>query len=240
MLAKHIDHQTMTDVPVTTGGTPLKLTSPFTLKGIYTYKGVSYDCTKEGLYRFFDESNGTCFNTIVGVDWAGGTDIYKFMSAISNNHLHGTNDNTTYYQGVSNNMRYRKMRSQCGYIAGFCNWILPQIGFTSRVVDVDTLGTLNGWDDGHIIVETQHGSDWRMWDITNGCYFRDANGDHMSTAGFISQIANGGAFPTKVSIDMDTKYNSDSIYGIDLQIYGELFHATPAQSEVWYRHVFQS
>lgn len=239
MIAKYFINDTITDTPITTGGSADPYpASVIMTTGIRIFGGVSYDCTQEGLYRFFNESNGTCLNKIAVDAFDGSGDIYKIMSAISCNHLHGTADNHTGYQSISNAGRSRKWRSQCGYISGFCNWLLPQLGFTCRVVNVETLETKNGWDDGHLVIEVWNGWDWLMFDITNGCYFKDT--DHLSTQGFIDQIENGGTFPDKIKLDGDNKFNSDTVSGIDLQIYGEIFHGTESQKEDWYRRIFQT
>lgn len=239
MIAKYYLNGTISDTPITMGG----ITDPYpasiiTTTGIRIFGGVSYDMSEEGLYRFFDESNGNCLNKIAVSAFDGSGDIYKIMSAISSNHLHGTDDNSTAYQAVSNAGRYRKWRSQCGYISGFCNWLLPQLGFSTRIKNPVTLETPNGWDDGHIVIEVYIDDEWRMFDITNGKWFSES-GNHLSAQQFIDQIEDDGDFPDIHLLDGDVKFNSDSIYGIDLQIYAELFQATPAQREVWYRRIFQ-
>jgi hypothetical protein len=118
-------------------------------------------------------------------------------------------------------------------------WLMPQLGVQARVLNVKTLQTLNGYDDGHLILETKHGTEWRMWDMTNGCYFVDANGKHLSTAEFMAAIANGGAFPQKVRLDYDNKYTNDCAGILDMGLYWERTLNTDADAEIWYRRIFQ-
>lgn len=240
--AQYFNHGVHSEAPVLAGATagiPYP-GSVLTNTGVHLYNGVSYDMAQEGLYRFFNESNGTCFNKIALVGFVGNADVYKFLSAIAENHVHGTKDNHTYYQGVSNDGRYRMWESQCGYISGFCHWILPQCGFTTRVVNVKTLETLNGWNDGHVVLEVYIDGAWRMFDMTNGVYFTDENDNHMSAQQFITQIAGGGDFPTTVKMDASDKSNAAYVNGVSLQVWERLYFVTDAQKEVWYRRIFQS
>lgn len=239
---------TVNQVPLPKDAIPLDPTATLSLPtaskyvraGKYLYNGIGYDLTEEGRYVFF-MSNGTHFNVIAINYPYSGMDVYKYMSAVSGEHVHGTGDNHTGYQAISNAGRYRKWQMQCGFIAGMIHWFLPQVGFTTRVVNVSTLETpITGFDDGHIVVETKHGSDWRMWDVTNGVYFLDpVTGAHLSTAQFISQIANGGTFPTKVRLDDSDKYNAQSAGSTCLGTYNDLFTKTDAEKEIWYRRIFQ-
>lgn len=54
--------QTKSAVPTTSGGNAIPTGSAYMLTGTWIYNGVSYDCSQEGLYRFFDDSNGTYSN----------------------------------------------------------------------------------------------------------------------------------------------------------------------------------
>lgn len=208
--------------------------------GTYIYGGVSYLCNQDGLHQFFNENTGATFNRLVCTGVNGTTDMYKFLSGVSSMHVHGTDDNSNAFASISLAGRYRKWRQQCGYIVDHMVWLLPQsgLGFSARRKSVKTLGPLNGWDDGHVVLEVLIGGNWCMFDITNGCYFTQG-GVHLDTAGFIAQIAGGGAFPTKVVMDKGDKFNSQSVGSIDLSIVGERMHADDTQREAWYRRVFQ-
>jgi hypothetical protein len=229
----------VSDIPVTTGGVALPTASSFMAPGTYIVNGLSYDCSRQGLYRWFSPS-GSFINRVV-VSTGASLDVYAVISAISWNHVHGTQ---TEYAGnnqlIANAGRNRKWSARCGYIAGMVAWLMPQLGCTGRVVNVTTTGPTNGYDDGHIVAETLHGTEWRMWDMTNGCYFIDANGKHLSTADFIAAIANGGTFPQKVRLDYDNKFTNDCAGSLDLGLYWERTLNTDADAEIWYRRIFQN
>lgn len=241
-MAKFYVNDEKSDIPIVTGGLPLPTGSAFMVSGIYVVNGISYDCTRQGLYRWWIPA-GYFANRIVFCIGSS-IDIYAVISAISWNHVHGTGTEQGFdsasLQAMSNCGRTMKWSSRCGYIASMCAWLMPQIGFTARVTNISTLGPKNGYDDGHIVLETLHGSDWRMWDLTNGCYFVDENCKHLSVSQFIAQIANNGNMPQRIRLDHDHKYNHDHVGSLDLGLYWAWMLETPEQSEAWYRRIFQT
>lgn len=241
-MAKFYVLNEQSEVPVVSGGSTLPMGSAFMSSGIYVVNGISYDCTRQGLYRWWNPA-GYFINRVV---FTLGTsfDLCAVISAISWNHVHGTGTeqglDSTSLQLMSNAGRTVKWSSRCGYIATMCAWLMPQLGITARVRNISTLGPKNGYDDGHVVFETLCGTDWYMWDITNGCYFQDSNGKHMGVTDFISCIANNGPMPTRVRLDYDFKYNHDYAGNLDLGLYWSWMLQTPAQLEAWYRRIFQS
>lgn len=235
--AKYFCNDTVTPVTVVSGGFAMPTGSAFMVPGVYVYGGVSYDCTTQGLYRFLDNSNGAVLNRIVTN--GANTDLYKMMSAVSWNHVHGMDDNSYDYQTVFNAGRYRKWRSLCGYIAGSMVWLLPQLGINARLRNPLARPPHNGWDDGHFVFETQHGADWRMWDITNKTWFRDSNGKHMSGNEVVAAI-NAGNFPEMVRLAPSQVFNSQTNVGIDMSISGDMYLRTDADRQAWYTRVFQT
>jgi hypothetical protein len=232
---------------VTPTGTALAMSlgSVYMPPGIYTLYGNSWDCTQDGLYVFRNPANSFFVHRIV-TPWNSPStfDIYNFMSAVSYNHLHGVADEGSDNQAMSNGGIYHRWRMRCGVICGMIAWTLPQSvwGITTRVRNVSTLGPKNGFDDGHLVIETLHGGLWRMWDLTNGCYFRDTSGNHMSLSDFMAVlVASPLGLPTKVllspllskiSDDVAVGYNWD--YGRQRRLWDD-----PAYSEAWYRRIFQ-
>lgn len=236
-MSKFYVHNEQSDIPLAIGGAALPGGSAFMFPGIYIVNGQSYDCSRQGLYRWWVPA-GYFVNRIV-VGSGAALDVYAVISAISWNHVHGTGTESD-YQSMSNAGRTVKWSARCGHIAGMCTWLMPQLGVSARIVNASTVGPKNGYDDGHVVFETLHGAEWRMWDITNGCYFRDANGKHLSVAEFISHIANGGPMPERVRLDYDNKYNHDYAGSLDLGLYWQWVLESPEQSEAWYRRIFQT
>lgn len=243
--AEHMVNGEITPVNALASSAPaMPLTSVCMTRGAYSLYGKTWDCTRDGLYIFRDPSKSFFVHRIVTL-WGQQPDVYTLLSAVSYNHVHGVADESNDYQVVSNNGIYRRWRLRCGFIAGLCAWLLPQshIGITARSVNVSTVGPKNGFDDGHIVLETLHSGQWRMWDMTGGCYFRNSSGHHMSTAEFINWLkVNPAGLPDKVMLSpLLTKWGSDVApgYNWDYGRQGRLWD-DPSYAESWYRRIFQS
>lgn len=234
------------DVPMIPGGIPIgSLGTIAMLPGVYSYNGDSFDCTRQGLYRFRpvdSTGNPTNLRFHNKICWNPGPtfDIYAVMSAISWNHVHGKADEHNDFQQTANASTFRLMRSTCGWISRWCQWFLNFAGVTSRIVNVTTIGPLNGWDDGHIVIETWTNGKWCMWDHTTGRYFLDSNGVHMSTSQFMAAIANGGAMPQHVMMAADKLWNHECEDELDFGLHRQFFRSSPEDIENWYRRIFQA
>jgi len=239
-VAKYFINETTEDLTPTTGGTPLPGGSTFMLPGVYTLGGQSWDCTRAGLYRFKMENEAFFRNRIVA---GSPPDLYAVVSAVCWNHIHGSADDVIgNLQPVSDKGRFFVWRMRCGYIGNFMAWLLPQYGMTVRQVGVSTLGPTNGYDDGHQVLEVFHGGKWKMFDITNGRYWKDANGAHMSTSEFIAAIAGGAPMPECVLLDgKQRRWDHEGVPNgtLDMGLYGELCIGTEAQMEAWIRRIYQ-
>lgn len=238
--AKFFCHDEVSDIPLATGGTPMTFGSAYMTAGVYKLGGHSWDCTRPGLYRFMLPNEQFVRNRIVA-----GTpvQIYDLISAVCWNHVHGAADETDNMQVLSNKGVHQRWRLRCGYIVDMMVWLLPQFGISARRTNPRTLLEPNGFDDGHIVLETMHGSEWRMWDLTNGCYFRNAAGEHLSTAGMIAHIANDGPMPDRIMLDgMDRRSDAEvvSVSGgmLDLGLYNDLF--VLPDMDAWFRRIFQT
>lgn len=210
--------------------------------GVRSFGGKVWDCSEEGLYIFYNMVTNQAVHRVAARNWTGGADLYKVFSGVCWNHVHGTDHNhlSGSWQTLSNAGALRKWAAQCGVIAGLMAWIAPQMGFPARVRSVQTLAPLNAGDDGHVVFETQHGGQWRMWDISSGCWYRDAAGKHLSTTEIVAIVNAGGPFPEVMSLCPRPRADSDMAGHIDLSAY-VLFHLdTPADREAWVRRIFQS
>jgi hypothetical protein len=237
-------HDEQSEIPVAPGGVALPGGSAFMFPGVYIVNGISYDCSRQGLYTWFDPA-GSYINRVV-LAASPALDVYAVISAISWNHVHGTGTESD-FQSMSNAGRFVTWTARCGHIAGMIAWLMeqPPLNVAARVRNATTLGAKNGFDDGHIVVETWHVSEWRMWDVTSGCYYRDSTGKHLSTAEFVAHIANGGPIPEKIRLGHDKKYNHDYATlangkALDLGKYWEDTMSTPELFEIWCRRIFQS
>lgn len=242
LYAKYLCNGVESDVPAGSVGPQISNQTALMVAGPHAFSNNYYDCSKQGLYRFIDTGTGLTINKVT---YAPTIDYYAFISGMCHNHVHGVDDEQTLASGaydfqiISNHGIYGKWRNRCGVIAGLAAWYFGLIGGTARVINVKTLGPLTGFDDGHLVLETLHGNNWRMWDLTNHCYFVDAGGVHLSTAAFISAIANGGAMPARISLDghlEPTFFTHGRAGNIDLSLYSKYGNVG---DDNWFRRVFQ-
>jgi len=220
----------------------LPMTSVMMAPGIYQFEGSGYDCRQAGLYLFMkDAITAPIYARLVYAN-----DIYGLLSGVSWHHVHGVADEGMTGQTLSNAGMAHKWRLRCGAIADLMLWLLPQLNLSVRKVSALTTGPTNGIDDGHIMFEVNLGTsqnpDWRMWDITNGCYFNDSQGNHLSLGEIISA---GVQNCIRVPIDGDEKRGSDIIIAPNsnwwcMPSYADLKLSTEAELMAWYARIFQS
>lgn len=241
ILAKFFCRSEISAVPAGAAGSPaLPAGSTFMLPGHYSYGGQAYDCSREGLYRFLDMSNGSAQNRLVRKLNVADIDLYDFLSGVCWNHVHGVDDNHSDYQGIANAGRSRRWRSTCGNIVGFVAWYFGLIGVPTIIRNPHSVAAANGWDDGHYVLDTVHGTQKRMWDITNKRYFVDSAGVHMSTDSVVASI-NAGVYPTPVLMAPGAmRFNSQNSGAIDFSITSDMYLRTEAEIEAWYRRMFQA
>lgn len=218
------------DVPTVAASTPLPSGSMCFVPGSYVFNGVGYQCDQPGAYRFMNDAVAEVQQRVM---WNG--DLYGLLSGLSWAHVHGNADEAMDFQLLANACRTRKMRLRCGVIVGFARWLLPQVGFTTRQCSVIANPPHNGYDDGHIVLEVLVGGAWKMWDLTNGRYFTDAQGNHLSTA---QVVAAGVGNCVQVKIDGDLKINTEMAGSLDMGLYADLKLHTPEQRAAWDARIF--
>lgn len=219
-------------VPEVSATTPLPNVAVGLTPGKYVFNGKGYDCTASGLYRFWNGGNSAIQSRLVMAP--GG--LYEFLSGVSWHHIHGVEDETSNYQIMANGGMTHKWRLRCGYIAGLMVWYLQQYGLQVRKINLTTLETKNGVDDGHITFEVFHENKWKMWDVTNGCYFK-LNGVHLSAAEI---IAAGVLNCERVALDADEKQGASLAGPFCMGSYADIMLNTPAEIDAWFARIFQS
>lgn len=246
-VVKHYLAEVVSSVaPADGAAVPLPMASVAMVPGNYVFNGVLYDCRAPGLYRFWTGNGVPIENRIVA--WLEGRvgvpqaiDLYAFMSAISWNHTHGIADEALLgnLQALAGSGRTHKWRLTCGAVAQLLAWWLPQYGYPRRIVSCATLEPANGVDDGHIMIEVLVGGRWLLWDVTNGCYFTDTYGVHLS----LEQVIGAGVLNCiRVPIDGDEKRGSEVTLNGQwcFSSYQDLAFRTQPERDAWYQRIFQS
>lgn len=227
------------DVAEASPSVALPMTSIAMLPGVYWFNDSGYDCTAPGLYLFTKKiPTAPIFARLVY-----GGDLYAFLAGVSWHHIHGLEDEYLTGQALANAGMGHKWRLRCGAISAFMKWLLPQYGLSTRVIQLLSLEQPpSSVDQGHIVFEVSHGGKWKMWDITNGEYFTDSNGVHLSAAEI---IAAGVLNCTRVAIDGDEKRGGPVTWDAQgqpwcMSSYFDLAYRTQAQRDAWHARVYQS
>jgi hypothetical protein len=152
--AKSIEYQE----PVQISG----IATPNTLimsPAIYGFNGPNYDCTAEGLYRYY------VVNTNYAQRIVYNGDIDKLIISLSWVHAHGYKDDNLTYANALSASTTRKLQMTCGSISTFVSNVLTSQNITNRQVLLLTLDTWNSYNNGHTVIEVFSNNKWQMWDI---------------------------------------------------------------------------
>lgn len=239
-VVKRFSGATPVDVAEASPSIALPMTSVAMVAGVYWFNDSGYDCTAPGLYLFTKKiPTAPIFARLVY-----GGDLYAFLSGVSWHHIHGTEDEGMVGQTLANAGMGHKWRLRCGAISAFLvDWFLPLYGLTARKIQLLSLETPpSNIDQGHVTFEVSHGGKWKMWDITNGQYFTDANGVHLSAAEI---IAAGVLNCTRVAIDNDEKHGGPVTWDAQSQpwcmsSYHDIAFSTQAKRDAWHARIYQS
>lgn len=178
------------DVPPCGGSAPALTGNLILSPQAWSYNGVAYDMTAEGLYAFFN----------AGVD--GGwrivyqSDIYALMSALCWLTGYGRSDEGQTTSTLTTWAKTRKLSLRCGPTIAWVQSILNSLGIQSRVCRLLTAETPNNYDDGHIVVEVKVNGQWKLWDVSDDRYFVDQGGNHLSLDGYFQALMR---FPVTVA-----------------------------------------
>lgn len=206
--------------------------------GFYSYNGVAYDCTAEGLYRWL-AVNADTTNRIVH-----GSDLYALMSALSWLCVHGRSDETLTVAQLEARAKTSKLRLRCGPTVDFCRHILTARGLTSRIVRYLTMQSpVSPWagtDEGHVAMEVQVPGGWLNFDPNNAAYYRDGSGAHLSAREILASIA--GNSVQIVPLDADASYEVMPFEATMFDVTGwkEIVFLRPDGLRLWVRRIMQA
>lgn len=164
MIVKHFKNEQATTVPTV----PAALALPAGLviaPGNYNEGGTTYQCTSEGLVRFWQPMSSTK-NRIVYQ-----SDIPALMSAIAWLCVNGTADEALTNATKTNTAATSKLRVLCGKTCEWAKYLCDSLGIQTRIVRSLTAGTPNNYYDGHVMLEAKVGGVWRLFDLANDVTF---------------------------------------------------------------------
>lgn len=152
-------------VPTETPGVPLpdSLTIP---PDVYTYDGLNYDCTEEGLYRFFT----VCKDNHQRIVHHSG--VENFLHSISWHSTHGYRDDLLDQEKLESIAKCDRLHLTCGSVSRYADNLLRQYGYKARSVVFLTLNAWNKYSNGHTLLEVKENGVWKLWDVDFRNYFQ--------------------------------------------------------------------
>lgn len=168
-------------IPISTegGSTPDGL---IMTAGIYGFNGPYYDCTQEGIYRFYTVPNVSTQRLVFT------NNIDCLMNSVSWLVCHGFQDDGLDYATALDVAKMRKLHMTCGGIANFTISLLSNLGVTSRFVLFLTLDPWNSYNNGHSITEVFQNGRWELWDVDFRNRF-ERNGKRLNAWEFKQAVA---------------------------------------------------
>jgi len=204
IVSKHYLDQNVRDTPLSDNmGEQIPELRSWMPKGIIRFGGKNFDCREAGCYRFWNQSETTIHTRLVHA-YPGGVepDLYGFLSGMSWHHAHDITDHDITMESLAKAGHNHVWRLKCGVIANLARWFLTKkYGYQTRQVNLLTNEPRLGAMNGHIVFEVLHENKWKLWDLTNGVYFRKDD-QHLSAAEIISE---GVLNCTRVRIDGSEK-----------------------------------
>lgn len=141
--------------------------SLFIEAGNYKLNAHSYGFKEENLYRvfhFFEQNSQR-------IVFKG--DLQRLLSSICWMISHGDRDDTTCFDTRIRKAMSGKLYLTCGPAVRFAIDVFTKFHIQSRKVNTYSLNNVNGYDDGHVMVEIfdSTGRKWILVDIDHNCLF---------------------------------------------------------------------
>lgn len=198
--------------------------------GIYSLEGNLFQMKKEGLYRF-SFSNGKNYQRIVYND-----SLLVLISSICKILSHGYADREKDYLTLKEKALNSKIYATCNFQVEFTKSLLSEVGIKSREIIGVTAKELNGFDDGHNILEfyDPHFKRWILADIDKNRLFADSNYNPISYSEFLSEFSSNSYYFLEISDDIN--YSNDHI-SFDLSFINDYHNSSDFDYYSWYRRV---
>jgi hypothetical protein len=178
--------------------------------GVYSVDGQTYD-VREGLFRVF-RPNGSGEQRVVFKD-----DKELLIESLTWIKSHGDINDDLFLEQLRSRAKTHKLVITCGTASKLIQSLLRDAGIESRIVVTMTLEKLNGYDNGHTMLEVNLGGKWVLYDFDNNVYFE--NGHPLSFEEFIAARGNYAIKPISnapaLTVDRgksDTTFYSEAVY----------------------------
>lgn len=128
--------------------------------GHYTVSGVTYDCTREGLYRFWEPAANTEHRIVYSSDVDALISAFSWVCAV------GRSDEGLSASDLTLRARNSRLRLRCGKTVDWIKACADSVGLQNRICRTMTAGTPNNVYDGHVLLEMKVNGVWTLYDPT--------------------------------------------------------------------------
>lgn len=123
--------------------------------------------TQEGLYCYANHNLNMNLNTIIFQK-----DVITLISSLCQLTSHGYLDEKITVDEKKQKILKQKLSLTCGYTVVFVSDILNEYGIENRIIYLLTSKDINGYSDGHIVLEVKINGEWILFDLTLKRYFK--------------------------------------------------------------------
>jgi hypothetical protein len=218
----------------TSAGLPLILTEPAVVES----GGLRFHLADEGFYRI---GNLNTKETRHAVLYRG--DLWRFLGSLSRLQVHGWRHNHESNAELTERARKGRLSISCGKIVTFIAHHASAQGIRCRPVKAATAEQMNGYDDGHVLMEVFDPKErrWLLYDADAGCRFK-ANGRYLNLGEAVRLYRSGRQaeleFLRKPAIDTYAEAGSPAEFTQYSLLLESIFRDT-ASAQAWYARILQ-
>lgn len=192
----------------------------------YLWGGLSWDCSAEAAYRFWQPG----IDRTMRITWGG--DIDKLMRSLAWITAIGSDDEALTPAQITDRALWSKPRLMCD---NTCEWALSicaSLGITARIVRALTASEPTNYYDGHVMLEVQIAGQWKLYDLAAGLTFNVGGGSAREVV------------PLPVGAIVEVAQKSLSIEHVASSVFDALSWventlATPSAREAEWRRILQ-
>ena len=200
--------------------------------GNYLVGGELYELSVPGVYRFYQLGNYAEQRFVPSVH------LDEILACIGHLWGHGTNDDKlgkSAEQLIRETCK-RKLFLSCGNTSRLALKVLEQCDVVARLVHGISKDRVNGWDDGHSLLEIRCGHRWFAYDPSFNCCFKQ-NGNRLDILE-LSRVIDGDSWSLERFSDIQS-FGQWEVSGHDCSFWVAHRQQSPEAMRRWLGRVLQ-
>ena len=198
--------------------------------GRYRVHGRTYHLDHEGLYRFIIPGQDNQQRIV----YQG--DVFSLLSAICWICSHGARDNARTHAELCRMAMTEKIIVTCGNLSQFALDLLAGLGVPLRRVAGTTLQELNGYNNGHQLLEVWLDGRWTLVDLDTKRFFV-RRGKRLNLMEFCHAVITGDYRFELISAAIPLAVGLFTVQGFDYGLWMEGAFTGDSALRAWYRRV---